>query len=88
MQVAQSGDPRLAWIISDMMRFISSPQLHAILADASSKLVGKDIRSVNAWGDLTDHLIAWDVPAPPDYLETKRAIFTGFVPSRLTTLCR
>ena len=34
----------------------------------------------NHWGSVTDHLIAWDIPAPPEYLATKRAIFTGIVP--------
>jgi hypothetical protein len=34
----------------------------------------------NHWGIITDQLIAWDIPAPPDYLSVKRAIFTGVVP--------
>ena len=34
----------------------------------------------NPWGNVTDHLIAWDIPAPPDYLGYKRAIFTNIVP--------
>ena len=39
MQVAQSGDPRLVWIISDMMRFVSSPRLNGMFADAASDLL-------------------------------------------------
>ncbi|MEO1542658.1 MAG: DUF3179 domain-containing (seleno)protein, partial [Pseudomonadota bacterium] len=32
------------------------------------------------WHELTDHLIAWDIPSYPGYLDTKREIFTRFVP--------
>ena len=78
--IANSGDPRLAWIISDLMRFISNPPLHLELANAASKLLGKELQDQNPWGAVTDHLIAWDIPAPPDYLRVKRAIFTTIVP--------
>ena len=43
-------------------------------------MLGKDLPNRNHWGIVTDHLIAWDIPAPPDYLEAKRAIFTSLVP--------
>ncbi len=79
-EIAASKDPRLAWIISDLMRFISERHLSVALADAASNLLGKKLQGRNHWGDVTDHLIAWDIPAPPDYLRVKRAIFTGFVP--------
>ncbi len=79
-EVADSKDPRLAWIIGDMMRFISSHELNAALTNAAVKLLGIEFPRVNQWGIVTDHLIAWDIPAPPDYLKVKRAIFTSFVP--------
>ena len=78
--VGASKDPRLGWIVSDLMRFASSPQLNAILASTASELLGKEVRPENSWGTLTDHLMAWDIPAPPGYLDVKRAIFTGLVP--------
>ncbi len=78
--IRDAKDPRLVWIISDMMRFVSGHQLNLFLADAASKLLGKDMQKPNAWGYITDHLIAWDIPAPPDYLRVKRAIFTSYVP--------
>ncbi|MCY6379952.1 DUF3179 domain-containing (seleno)protein [Hoeflea prorocentri] len=78
--IAASKDPRLGWIVSDLMRFASSPQLNAALTAAASDLLGKDLRVQNSWGALTDHLIAWDIPAPPGYLDVKRAIFTGIIP--------
>ncbi|WP_425093103.1 DUF3179 domain-containing (seleno)protein [Tropicimonas sp. S265A] len=79
-EIAASGDPRLAWIISDLMRFGSGSQLAAKLTGAASDLLGKEIGPRNHWGVTTDHLIAWRIPAPPDYLDAKRTIFTSIVP--------
>jgi len=79
-EIANSGDPRLAWLISDMLRFVSSQRLQQDFASAASKLIGKELSVGRIWGELTDHLIAWDVPAPPDYLSAKREIFTNIVP--------
>ncbi len=80
-EIAASNDPRVAWIVTDMMRFISSYQLLDELAGVGSELLGKDLKTRNSWGDITDHLIAWDIPAPPNYLDTKRAIYVSVVPA-------
>ena len=80
VEIARSKDPRLVWLISDLMRFVSSRDLTAALSQAASNLLGKKLPHRNPWGPTTDHLIAWDVPAPPDYLRAKRAIFTSMVP--------
>ncbi|MEM8790976.1 MAG: DUF3179 domain-containing (seleno)protein [Pseudomonadota bacterium] len=79
-QISESGDPRLVWLISDLMRFSTGPDLSRTLSLAASDLLGKDLQGFNSWGAVTDHLIAWDVPAPPDYLRVKRAIFTSLLP--------
>ena len=79
-QIAESEDPRLAWIISDLMRFITERGLNVELARAAGTLLQKDLGPNNHWGGVTDHLIAWNIPAPPDYLTAKRAIFTSLVP--------
>jgi hypothetical protein len=76
-EIADSGDPRLVWLISDLMRFVSDPSMNAELTNVASHLLGKKIGSNNSWGIITDHLIAWDIPAPTNYLEAKRAIFTS-----------
>ncbi|MEC8198749.1 MAG: DUF3179 domain-containing (seleno)protein, partial [Pseudomonadota bacterium] len=39
----------------------------------------KDPIASRPWSDVTDLLMAWDIPAPQDYLRVKRAIFTGIV---------
>ncbi len=79
-EIAVSGDPRLAWIVADLMRFAPGQRLSAELSAAATELLGLDPSRPNHWGVVTDHLIAWDIPAPPDYLRAKRAIFTSIVP--------
>ncbi len=79
-EIAESKDPRIVWIISDMLRFINQRSVQAVLANAAAKLLGVEPPLRNHWGFVTDQLIAWNIPAPPDYLQAKRAIFTSFVP--------
>ncbi|UZD92406.1 DUF3179 domain-containing protein [Cognatishimia activa] len=78
--ITNSGDPRIAWIISDLLRFAGSAQLNQALANSAAALLGISPPRRNHWGVITDHLIAYDIPAPPDYLKAKRAIFTTVVP--------
>ncbi len=78
--ILESKDPRLVWLISDMLRFVSDHSLNATLTDAASTLLGKEMNRQNSWGDVTDHLIAWEVPEPPNYLKYKREIFTSIIP--------
>ena len=79
-EIAESKDPRIVWIISDFMRFAPDSGLHRLLADTAAELLGIPVSNDVHWGVVTDHLIAWDIPAPPDYLRVKRAIFTTVVP--------
>ncbi|MGX9355346.1 DUF3179 domain-containing (seleno)protein [Roseobacteraceae bacterium S113] len=79
-EIAKSGDVRLTWYISDLLRFVSARQIQDDLVDAAETLLGKSIDASDAWGQVTDVLIAWDIPAPPDYLATKAGIFTTIVP--------
>ncbi len=79
--VAASDDPRLTWLIADLMRFVSGGSPNQELADAASDLLETPLRGRNNWGEITDYLIAWDIPAPPNYLQVKRAIFTAVVPA-------
>ena len=79
-EIVESGDPRLAWLVADLMRFISDPAFSTVLGQAAAELLGRDINARHDWGTTTDHLIAWNIPAPPDYLHVKREIFTSLVP--------
>ena len=79
-EISRSEDPRIAWIVSDLMRFAPDQDLNSELANVAAKLLSITLQGQNHWGTITDHLIAWDIPAPPDYLTAKRAIFTNIIP--------
>ncbi len=78
--IGESSDPRLAWLVSDLMRFSSQQEVGLMLATTLGLLLDIEFEDGNFWGKATDHLIAWDIPAPPDYLKYKRKIFTTIVP--------
>ncbi|MEM7719093.1 MAG: DUF3179 domain-containing (seleno)protein [Pseudomonadota bacterium] len=76
-----AGDPRVVWSISDLMRFVWQRDVYEELAAAGADLLGItfDAQPQDRWARITDHLIAWDIPAYPSYLDTKRAIYTNAV---------
>ena len=80
LEIAKSKDPRLAWIIADLMRFSWRQHFDSELANAAAALLEIELKSPQRWGEVTDHLIAWDIPAYPGYLADKRAIFTNLLP--------
>jgi len=79
--LANSEDPRLAWLVSDLMRIVSSQDLAGLLAAAITSLLGIEFPDANLWGRTTDHLIAWNIPEPPGYLAHKRNVYTLIEPS-------
>lgn len=78
--IAASGDGRLGWVLSDLLRF-SGGEDERVLVDAFSELTNVDIRArmaangSSAWQEVTDLLILWDLPAPPGYREFKAGLF-------------
>ncbi|MEL6639976.1 MAG: DUF3179 domain-containing (seleno)protein [Pseudomonadota bacterium] len=78
--ISASKDPRIAWIITDLLRFISNREFNQILSGVASDLLSKELQTGNSWNEITNHLMAWDIPAPPNYLATKKTIFTTIVP--------
>jgi len=80
VKIIDSKGPRLAWIVSDLMRFVPVTEVSQALTYSAFTLLGKDPIASRPWSDVTDLLMAWDIPAPLDYLRVKRAIFTGIVP--------
>jgi len=79
-EIARSKDPRLAWIVTDMMRFSWQRTQDDALAETATELLQITLKTNRRWGEITDHLMAWDIPAYPGYLEAKRAIYTHFIP--------
>ena len=79
--LAQSGDARLAWIISDLLRFFYVGDIHDGAISAFEKLTGArvaddPVADLSRWQSVTDHLIAWDLPAFDRYAEYKGRLFT------------
>lgn len=84
--IAEAGDARLAWLDTDLLRFYQSSRVEErALVDAFEQLTGVDPRAdplfaTGSWRTVTDHLIAWDTPAPPGYRERKGVPHVGLEP--------
>lgn len=80
--LGDSGDPRVLWVLSDVLRLAADQATYDTATDAASQLSGVDLRTLDdfSWGPLTDHLIAWDLPAFDGYPATKAALFTALEP--------
>jgi hypothetical protein len=84
--LGESDDVRLAWLIADLMRFVQRAPAGPLLTEAAVALTGIDLEADpvsrrSPWQSITDHLIAWDLPAPPDYREYKGRLFTIVEPA-------
>ncbi|MBI1384759.1 MAG: DUF3179 domain-containing protein [Rhizobiales bacterium] len=79
-EIAKSGDPRLAWLITDMLRFTWQAGFARELSEAAAALLGVEFEPAFDLEAISNRLIAWDVPEFPGYLAFKRSIFTSFVP--------
>ena len=76
-RVGASSDPRVAWLLTDILRFT---QPGAAISDAvfhaSEDVTGRSVSGLDSrWGLTTNHLLAGDTPAPPGYIEWKRQVF-------------
>lgn len=77
--LGDTGDVRLGWIISDLLRFLRSSTNRDAAVAAFSELTGVVPVSNpfgSVWQLVTDHLIAWDTPAFPGYTDYKARLFT------------
>lgn len=69
------ADVRFAWDLVERLRFEAAPEDADRLADGLAELTGVDRPAgTDAWAYYTDLLLAWDVEAPPGYVERKRAL--------------
>jgi hypothetical protein len=84
-QIAASRDARLGWLLSDVLRFSPQSAQQQVLVSAFRRLTGVDFRGDpsfedSPWLSVTNHLIAWDLPAPPGYRERKARLFLALEP--------
>jgi hypothetical protein len=79
--LVDAGDVRHGWLVSDLLRFISpGPEADTLIAGFGT-LTGVDVTEDamidrSPWNVVTNHLIAWDTPPPPDYQRLKGGLFT------------
>ncbi len=79
------ADARHAWLLSDLLRFVTDELVIDTTVAEFDRLTGSDLtaREVSfrtAWNEMTNRLIAWDTPAPPDYQRLKGRLFTLIEP--------
>ena len=86
LTLGQSGDVRIAWLLVDILRFVQGGPTSEALVGAATTLTGIDlaadpVAARSPWQSLTDHLIAWDLPAIPGYGMYKGRLFTIVEPA-------
>jgi hypothetical protein len=80
-RIGDSGDPRAAWLLADLLRFAQRGHVADTAAAAFERLTGTDVTAPLPWQQVTDRLIAWDLPAPPGYVDWKRRLFEFVEPA-------
>ena len=80
-----SQDPRVAWLLADLLRFVPGGQEGVDLISSFEAVTGVILSPEESapgrnWLEVTNRLIAWDIPEPPDYLNYKRQLFTLIEP--------
>jgi hypothetical protein len=71
--IGASGDGRLLWYLYDLLRFATRPS-QPLVVDAFEELSGTEL-SGEPFSAMGDRVLAWDLPAPPDYRLLKRDLF-------------
>jgi hypothetical protein len=77
-RVAASGDPRAGWVLADVLRFVQVGPPGVALVEALNELLDLELDPFAplAWVEVTDRLIAWDVPAPDGFADLKEQLYT------------
>ncbi|MFV2063419.1 MAG: DUF3179 domain-containing (seleno)protein [Chloroflexota bacterium] len=84
-QIADSGDARAAWLLADLLRFLAPGSARDVSLAGYEQLTGTSldadpVADRSPWQSMTDHLIAWDLPALPGYEVWKGQLFTLIEP--------
>lgn len=76
--VGAAGDARLGWVVSDVLRLLQVGSEARGLVEAFERLTGVDVPDdeleQGPWRAVADRLLAWELPAPPDYAAYKSAV--------------
>ena len=71
--IGMSGDGRLLWYLNDLLRLVTRTSL-PVVVDAFEELSGAELPG-EPFTAMGDRVLAWDLPAPPDYRLLKRDLF-------------
>ena len=71
--IGKSGDGRLLWYLYDLLRFTTRDS-EPIVVEAFEELSNAEL-SAEPFGAMGDRVLAWNLPAPPDYRLLKRDLF-------------
>ncbi len=78
-ELGEVGDVRHAWFLADLLRFFRGDEavqlLSAVRALTDTTISGDPDYARNPWLSVSNHLIAWDIPAYPGYREDKGGLF-------------
>ncbi|NNK92092.1 MAG: hypothetical protein HKO87_06630, partial [Acidimicrobiia bacterium] len=76
--VGASGDERLAWVLTDLLRFLGPGADRDRVVAAFEQVTGTDlVGDGSAWVESTDLLIGRDTPAPAEYVRWKGALYSA-----------
>ncbi len=71
-------DIRVAWVLTDILRFANSLELIEVIGARLQEMLGAEGIAgdpIDLWKRATNLLIAWDLPAFPDYGKFKKRLF-------------
>ncbi len=71
--IGMSGEGRLLWYLYDLHRFVTRAS-RSIVVDAFEELSRAELPD-EPFAAMGDRVLAWDLPAPPDYRRLKRDLF-------------
>ena len=74
--INESKDPRIAWIVTDLLRFSQGTFVTGELEKTLETLLNFKSKDFSVWHETTNRLMAWNIPEPPNYLKYKGYIFT------------
>lgn len=85
IRLGESGDARLAWVMSDLLRFFQRGTVADAAVESFERLTGASLEADpvslrSSWQSVTDHLLAWDLPVFDGYADYKGRLFTLIEP--------
>ena len=78
LSLANHDDIRIAWILTDLLRFTNDLQLVELIGAQLQEMFGDDVitgAAPDLWKQASNLLIAWDLPAITDYRKFKKRLF-------------